>query len=332
MTITQGVPVNRDIQLRSDQPGRLAVEHDGRVLAEYVHEPQDAQLESPRPYLSPVRTLGGELVSLFRPHDHVWHKGIAWSLPVVGDENFWGGPTFVRGAGYVQLANNGTQQHRGFAAQAGGAQAGGAPARVREDLDWVTEAGATVFTEERELGFEIVDDRAWVLLFSTAMRNVSDATLSLGSPTTRGRDNAGYGGLFWRGPRSFTGGLIHSPAGSGGEELRGTREPWLGFTGRHDGSGTSSTIVMVNDPANLNSPPQWFARTDDYACLCPAPFFSAEVPVAPGEVLRLRYAVVIADGSSDHVDSGRLAEAGLAALRRQDHPLAEPAGHTASGV
>ncbi|MCU1445739.1 DUF6807 family protein [Cryobacterium sp.] len=212
----------------------------------------------------------------------------------------------------MQFANNGTQQHRGF--QGG---AGGAPATVREDLDWITEAGATIFTEERELGFEIVDDRAWLLVFSTAMRNVSDATLSLGSPTTRGRDNPGYGGLFWRGPRSFTGGVIHSPAGSGGEELRGTREPWLGFSGRHDESGNWSTIVMVDDPANVNSPPQWFARTDDYACLCPAPFFSTEVPVAPGEVLRLRYAVVIADGSSDSIDAGRLAEAGLGALRRQ---------------
>lgn len=312
MTITQGASVHSDIQLNSDQPGRLVVEHDGRVIAEYVHEPQDAQLESPRPYLSPLRTLGGELVSLFRPHDHVWHKGIAWSLPVVGDENFWGGPTFTKDAGYVQFANNGTQQHRGFRESAGGA-----PAMVREDLDWITEAGATIITEERELRFEIVDDRSWVMVFSTAMRNVSDATLSIGSPTTRGRDNAGYGGLFWRGPRSFTGGVIHAPSGSGGEELRGTREPWMGFSGRHDGSGNWSTIVMVDDPANVNSPPQWFARTDDFACLCPAPFFSTEVPVGPGDELRLRYAVVIADGDSDSADAGRLAEAGLAALRRQ---------------
>ncbi|MGY4859404.1 DUF6807 domain-containing protein [Cryobacterium sp. AP23] len=309
MMIQQGAPVNRDIQLRREQPGRLGFERDGLVLAEYVYEPQDAQLESPRPYLSPLRTLGGELVSLFRPHDHVWHKGIAWSLPVVGDENFWGGPTFVRDSGYVQLANNGTQRHRGFRETAGGA-----PARVSEDLDWITEAGVLVFTEEREFSCEIIDDRSWALVFTTAMRNVTDATISIGSPTTRGRDNAGYGGLFWRGPRSFTGGLLHAPGGSGGEELRGTREPWLGFSGQHDGSGNWSTIVMVDDPANHGSPPQWFARTEHFAALCPAPFFSTEVPVAPGDVLRLRYAVVISDGNSDHLGAARLAEAGLAAL------------------
>lgn len=309
MMMQQAPPVNRDIDLRGEQPGRLVFDRGGLVLAEYVYEPQDAQLESPRPYLSPLRTLGGEVVSLFRPHDHVWHKGIAWSLPVVGDENFWGGPTFVRDEGYVQLANNGTQQHLGFRETSGGSQA-----RVRENLDWITEAGVRLFSEEREFSCEIIDDRSWVLVFTTTMRNETDATISMGSPTTRGRDNAGYGGLFWRGPRSFTGGALHAPGGSGGEELRGTREPWMGFSGQHDGSGAWSTIVMVDDPANHGSPPQWFARTELFASLCPAPFFSTEVPVAPGENLRLRYAAVIADGNSDHDDAAQLAAAGLAAL------------------
>ncbi|HEU0180964.1 MAG TPA: DUF6807 family protein, partial [Agromyces mariniharenae] len=101
--------------IRFDEAGdRLLVRAGDAVLAEYVARPDHPTSESPRPYLSPIRTLGGELVSLYRPHDHVWHKGIAWSLPVVGDENFWGGPTFVRGEGYVQLPNNGEQRHVAF--------------------------------------------------------------------------------------------------------------------------------------------------------------------------------------------------------------------------
>ena len=84
---------------------------DGTTLAQYVYVPTDVQLESPRPYLHPVRTRGGDLVTAFRPHDHVWHKGIAWSLPVVGEHNFWGGPTYVHGQGYVQLENDGSMDH-----------------------------------------------------------------------------------------------------------------------------------------------------------------------------------------------------------------------------
>ena len=63
---------------------------DGELFT-YVYAATDPQLESPRPYIHPLRTLDGDLVSIYRPHDHVWHKGITWSLPHFGHENFWGG-------------------------------------------------------------------------------------------------------------------------------------------------------------------------------------------------------------------------------------------------
>lgn len=294
-----------------ERDDRVLIIDDDVVLAEYVHRPTDVQLESPRPYLSPIRTRTGELVSLFRPHDHVWHKGIAWSLPVVGDENFWGGPTFVSGQGYVQLPNNGTQLHREFDERSDAA----AGARLVERLDWVTEAGETVFDERRTIGATLLDgEEAWLLAFETRMHNVSDRDLPIGSPTTRGRENAGYGGLFWRGPRSFTGGDLLAPGVAGGDELRGIRAPWMGFSGRHDGSGAASTIVMVDDPGNVQHPTQWFARSEEFACICPAPFFSEEHTVAAGDTLVLRYGVVIADGASDPVRAGDLAAAGAAGL------------------
>lgn len=302
--------------IRWDEHGdRLRLTADDTVLAEYVFRPAHPAYESPRPYLDPIRTRGGELVSLYRPHDHVWHKGIAWSLPVVGDENFWGGPTFLREQGYVQLPNNGEQRHADFE------QAAGAGAVV-ERLRWITEAGETIFDERRELTARLVDGETWVLGFGTRMRNVTTRSIPIGSPTTRGRENAGYGGLFWRGPRSFTGGTILAPGRAGGDELRGERAPWLGFTGQHDGSGARSTLVMVDDPGNVQHPPQWFARTEDFACLCPAPFFSEEHEVAPGDELVERVAVVIADGGADPERAAGLAAHGRALLA--EWPVGEP--------
>ncbi|WP_308122323.1 DUF6807 family protein [Streptomyces sp. TRM70350] len=82
-------------------------------------------------------------MSLFRPWDHVWHKGIAWSLPVVGEENFWGGPTYVHGKSYVQLDNNGHQLHRRFT----GTEAAEGDVAFGHELDWLTQAGTLLFTE-----------------------------------------------------------------------------------------------------------------------------------------------------------------------------------------
>lgn len=101
----------------------------------------------------------------------------------------------------------------------------------------------------------------------------------------------------------------------GGDELMGCRAPWMGFTGRHDGSGRDSTLVFVDAPGNPGHPTQWFVRSGMYACLCPAPFFSVEREIAPGGTLSLRYAMVIADGAVDPVP---LAAAGLEALSERD--------------
>jgi hypothetical protein len=275
--------------VRDEGPG-VSVRWDGAELARYVCRPDDPPLTSPRPYLHPVRTLGGELVTDNRPEDHPWHKGISWSLPNVGPENFWGGPTYRRGDGYIQLDNNGTMRHEGF----GAVEAFGGAVRLDERLTWVTAAGETLFTEQREItAAERPGRSAWALGFVTVMRNVSGRTIAVGSPTTEGRENAGYGGLFWRGPAGFAGGRVLTPDGAGGDEVMGWRGPWLAF------ATPAATLIFRDAPANPGFPCQWFVRSSPYACVCPAPFFSCVVPVPAATELTLGYEVVVADAELD---------------------------------
>ncbi|MGH3390713.1 MAG: DUF6807 family protein, partial [Actinomadura sp.] len=49
--------------------------HDVEILR-YVHRPEMDPFEGPKPYLHPVRTLAGDVVTGYRPHDHRWHKGV----------------------------------------------------------------------------------------------------------------------------------------------------------------------------------------------------------------------------------------------------------------
>src|ERR1035438_6711143 len=53
---------------------RVIWEDTDTELLRYVYAPGEEQVESPRPFFHPVRTLRGELASLYRPHDHVWHR------------------------------------------------------------------------------------------------------------------------------------------------------------------------------------------------------------------------------------------------------------------
>ncbi|MEV0801187.1 PmoA family protein [Kribbella sp. NPDC050281] len=281
---------------------------DGELFT-YVYRATDRQLESPRPYFHPIRTVEGDLVSVFRPHDHVWHKGITWSLPHFGHENFWGGPTFSKDAGYQQLDNNGSMDHDRIDAL----DVSDDMVRFAHHLSWRTQAGQHVVDESRSLTTRFADD-GWVLVYETAMTNVSGETVQIGSPTTAGRPNAGYGGLFWRGPRSFTKGTVLAPQGNGGDELRGQRAAWMGFSGKHDNNGRASSIIIADAADNVRHPPEWFVRSEDFAAVCPAPFFSEEVPFQAGETLRFKYAVLVADGPSDDQRAKALAAQAQKAL------------------
>ncbi len=287
----------------------------------YVYEPDDPQLESPRPYFAPLRTMAGHDVTLFRPHDHVWHKGLAWSLPQVGGENFWGGPTYTRGRGYVQRDNNGSMRHVAFPTL----EATADRVLVEEDLRWVRASGSPCVTERRTFAVTAMpsDERSWLLTFATSFRNVSGSDLVFGSPATEGREDVGYGGLFWRGPRSFTDGTVHAPGRTGGDDLNGIRSPWIAFCGLHDIDDGASTLVFVDAPSSpegaMADSTEWFVRTEQYAGVSASPFCSTETVLAPGGSLRYEYAVAIADG-----DRGLDGAAALAAAVRDAASASSP--------
>ena len=144
------------------------------------------------------------------------------------------------------------------------------------------------------------DQGYWTLSFQTRLTNCSGQTLGFGSPTTNGRPAAGYGGLFWRGTRSFTGGRILLADGTEGEEAAmGQRSPWLAYYGRHDGGGEASTILFVDDPSNPRYPTQWFVRHGYSATVSFALTFDREYDLPDGETLALAHRIVFADGEWD---------------------------------
>lgn len=293
-------------------------------LMRYVYAPTELQFESPRPYVHPLRTPSGRLVSVFRPWDHVWHKGITMALPNVGPDNFWGGATYTRKVGwYADLKNNGSQDHDEVLETAVGED----HAVFKHALVWHRQpsdgspVGAAVFTETRTLTATLVPEQdAWVLGWRSELTNVSGAPIEMGSPTTEGRENAGYGGLFWRGPRSFTGGALVASNGVTGEDVRGTRGEWAGFCGRHDDVDGSSTVVFVDRTPDQDLDTKWFVRSEPFACINPAPFFDRVRVVDVAETIELHHAVVIADGESD---ASRMAELAAATGRADGRARAQ---------
>ncbi|GGX13496.1 PmoA family protein [Streptomyces chryseus] len=262
----------------------LTLRCSGRSVGRYTFAPALGAGLPARPYLHPVSTLGGVPVTEEMPADHLHHLGAGIAVPDVAGANFWGGRTYVRDRGPVELDNHGVQAHRGWKLRD--------PDGFVEELSWRAgpDGAAELLREHRTVAAVALDTTAWALDFTFSLTNTSGGDLSIGSPATNGRAGAGYGGFFWRAPRQATAPLAFTAAERGEAAVHGRTADWLGLTG--DGW----TLVFAGATARTRCDP-WFVRTGAYPGVGSALAWERRLPLAAGETVVRRLVTVVADGA-----------------------------------
>lgn len=182
----------------------LRVSYGETVLFDYHYRPETAARFCPRPFIHPLRTLAGDVLSNSRPTDHPWHNGLSLTLTDVSGINFWGGGTYKRETGdYREYPNVGKQEHQDWLSQDLVESEG----QWTERLSWIGPDGALVLTECRKL--RVVDLKAkrgfWRLIWESQLQNETGRDLSLNSYASgQGLQGSGYTGLFFRMSRGYT--------------------------------------------------------------------------------------------------------------------------------
>ncbi|WP_461172459.1 PmoA family protein [Arthrobacter sp. Z1-9] len=278
---------------------------DGKAIAEYQDGSRIRAVSSPRPYLHPVRTLQGIVVTDHQPLDHVWHLGVGVALQDVDGINFWGGRTYTREAGqYVWRPDHGSITSTGTSIEDTAAVSGGRDGRLQETLSWKGPDGAPVLVEDRTWTWSGVSSSAWQLSLDFALSPAGDRPVSLGSPGSNGRHEGGYGGFFWRLP-ACSSAAVWTPAGAGESEVHGSVAPWLAWAGNFEArtadggttgggaTGASATLVFV---AAEGCTDPWFVRVDGYPGVGQALAWDAPVIAEPGTPVKRSITVFVADG------------------------------------
>ncbi|MEV6863289.1 DUF6807 family protein [Streptosporangium subroseum] len=262
----------------------VGVDASGVRVAEYVIGTRLPRTSSPRPYLHPVRTLGGTVVTEFAPADHVHHLGVSVAVSDVGGNNFWGGRTYVRDRGPSWLGDHGTQRHLGFSWRDSSG--------FGESLAWEGADGSEIAREARSVR-AVELDGCWALDFSFALTNLTGEPLPVRSSATKGRAGAGYGGFFWRAPGSAADRRVFTEDAEGEEAVHGSTSPWLAM------ASADWTLVFVqrDDP--------WFVRVVEYPGAGPA--LAWETPLLIEGTLARRIVTVVTDGRLSRADAAALA-------------------------
>lgn len=252
---------------------------------------------SPRPYLHPVRTLAGTVVTDHIPEDHVWHLGAGVALQDVDGINFWGGRTYTRDAGaYIWRKDHGRIVTESAEHSDG---------HRCEQLSWLGPDHTPVLREQREWRWAAVGTSTWKLTLDFTLESATGQPVLLGSPGSNGRPQGGYGGFFWRLPKVGDA-TIWTPDGRGEDAVHGTVAPWLAWSGTFD-AGTANAAQVTGDPglghpatlvflASPQAPDPWFVRHSGYPGVGLSLAWDAPVTTEPGHPVHRTVTVLVTDG------------------------------------
>lgn len=182
----------------------LRVSSGDTVLFDYHYRPETAARFCPRPFIHPLRTLSGDVLTNSRPTDHPWHNGLSLTLTDVSGINFWGGGTYKKEVGeYRDYPNVGRQDHLDWQSQ----ELTDGGGKWEERLNWIGPDEELVFTETRTLNVvDLAPSKGfWRLVWESNLRNETGRELRLNSYASgQGLPGSGYTGLFFRMSRGYT--------------------------------------------------------------------------------------------------------------------------------
>jgi len=244
-----------------------------------------------RPFIHPITTPAGHVLTRNAPDDHPWHHGLWFTIKFVNGENFW-----------EEYDSYGVLRHQGMPT----VEHDGGRAVVVGDLDWIRPDRATVVLREHRVITHVpIDDDAYAIDFDTTLVPEVDVVLDRTPFTTWG----GYSGLAFRGRGDFHDTRILLSDESTHDRVLGLPSNWLDLTGRvggdgGDGQGALAGLAVFDVPGNPGHPVPWYGstRADTYGDEGWSNFFNAAFlwdgprPVAKHQPLRFTYRVVVHDG------------------------------------
>ena len=259
---------------------------------------------APRPYLHPLRSKAGIVVTDAGPADHRHHLGLSVAFSDVNGTNFWGGSTYTAANGPALLANHGTQIPYGWQQT---------PGEASGSVSWLSRNGGEIAVEQRRIQyFHDAGAGAWGLSLSSVIVPAAGIQrLEVSSSAVKGRKGAGYGGIFWRFPESAGEPVVLSEAGTGAAAAHGSLSPWLSIGMVIDGAPV--TVLLAQEAGRILP---WFVRAEGYLGAGPAVAWDEPAVVDQHNPLKLALHAVIHDG---HVST-----AAQALQLLNQHPLTNP--------
>jgi hypothetical protein len=244
----------------------------------------------PKPFFHPVTTPKGHLVTINEPHDHIWHRGLWFTLKYVNGINFWEEPKQEgEEANGVQTTLLPPTIQHGPAGEV----------FLESRLSWNAPDGSTPFLEDRLLAYRPLDHDSYALDWDITLTPQFEVTLDR-TPYGAFGPWGGYSGLTLRGNRNWQNTRLLFADGTTTDRPLGHPANWADLSGIFDGGFQQhGGIALFDHPENRRHPSPWYGSTGAGHYFNAAIVFHEPLILQEGETLRLRYRALIHDGQWD---------------------------------
>ncbi|MGB8166962.1 MAG: PmoA family protein [Chthoniobacteraceae bacterium] len=252
---------------------QVSFQRDGVEIARY-HFGDD----NSRPFLFPViGPSGRSLTRMGHPHDpvtHSHHNSVWVSHQFINGVNFW-----EDRPGGARIAHQRVDR----------LEDGESSAFVEETNHWLDKDGKVLMHERRRVGVQSLEKDEWLLLLDMQWE-ARDAEVTVGETA--------FGPFAVRMAKTIGvidgGGTIRNSEG-GVDEAGCFRKPakWVDYSGPITPTA-SEGITLMDHPANPHHPVPFHVRNDGW--MGASLTFPGELKIAPGQPLRLRYALYVHSG------------------------------------
>lgn len=243
-----------------------------------------------KPYFHPLRTPSGLDITLERPADHPWHRGLWFSWKAINGVNYWEedpktglskGRSIIRDVKY----------HAGKASKP--------DADIKVRIDYADSSGV-VLSEKRSLLITAPENGQYMMTWQHEFTAVKDAVLYLEKPGKHGGVSwGGYAGLSYRGSDQLKDvSFFASSTWTNTADLTGygEQEKWMGVKALNKGNNVS--LIIFDHPRNPRHPSPWYIwyAKDRNLFFTPSLLFDGPMELKKGQKLKLQYGVWIMDG------------------------------------
>lgn len=256
-----------------------------------------------KPYFHPLRTPKGHNLTLERPKDHPWHRGLWFSWKDINGVNYWEEDPdkgVAEGRSVIKSVN--IEKHKNFSA------------KITLHISY-EEKGIPQIEEKRVVEIGSPQDRGeYTIQFHQSFEILEDIRLYLEKPAKHGGvEWGGYAGLSFRASDSLvehrfttSSGWVNSDNITG----YGEKEHWMDLTARVMGSEEYVGLTIFDSPDNPRFPSPyyvWFAK-GEHAFFTPSILFDGPMDFKKGESLLLNYLVLIHDGKRSNKQLSQFAK------------------------